>query len=295
MKKLILLLLLATNLAYAEKLEILVGFPPGGGQHTIALIIEEALRSSGHETIVNIKSGAGGVIAMNECVKRAEFNVLCLASQSQLVYTDILSSDAIRYQPEQLTYIKLVGESPLVLLSPITNTKSIPDVMEDIRLNKVTFGSGALGNSVATRQLMSFLKSHNAIDVNYKGVGPAIVDLMGNHIDYVIAPYAAAKTQIDQKSVRLVASFEKKSSLAGVQVFPKFAVPVTIFGFVGAPTMTSNSVKFQESLFNNLMENNTVRQKFKEQGIFISDKNLTGSNFKKMVIDERQLYASTPK
>jgi tripartite-type tricarboxylate transporter receptor subunit TctC len=295
MKKLLLLLLLTTNLAYAEKLEILVGFPPGGAQHTIGVIIEEALRSSGHEAIINIKSGAGGVIAMNECVKRAESNVLCLASQSQLVYTDILPSDAIRYQPEQLTYIKLVGESPLVLLAPITNTKSISDVIEDIRLNKVTFGSGALGNSVATRQLMSFLKSHKAVDANYKGVGPAIVDLMGNHIDYVIAPYAAAKAQIDQKSVRLVATFEKKSSLAGVQVFPKFSVPVTIFGFVGAPTMTPGAVKFQESLFNNLMENKIVQQKFKEQGIFISDKNLTGLDFKKMVIDDRQLYASTPK
>jgi tripartite-type tricarboxylate transporter receptor subunit TctC len=181
------------------------------------------------------------------------------------------------------------------LLAPISNTKSIPDVIEDIRLNKVTFGSGALGNSVATRQLMSFLKSHKAVDANYKGVGPAIVDLMGNHIDYVIAPYAAAKAQIDQRSVRLVATFEKKSSLAGVQVFPKFAVPVTIFGFVGAPTMTSNAAKFQESLFNNLMENKIVQQKFKEQGIFISDKNLTGLDFKKMVIDDRQFYASTPK
>lgn len=295
MKKFLLILLLVTNSVYAEKLEILVGFPPGGGQHTIALIIEEALRSFGNETNINIKPGAGGVIAMNECVKRAESNVLCLASQSQLVHSDILSGDAVRYQPEQLTYIKLVGESPLVLLSPITNTKTLNEVIEDIRINKVTFGSGALGNTVATRQLLIFLKSHNAIDVNYKGVGPAIIDLIGNHIDYVIAPYAAIKPQLDQKSVRLVATFEKKSSLSGAQAFPKFTIPTTIFGFVGAPNMTSNAVKFQDRLLTNLMENKIVQQKFKEQGIFISDKNLTGLDFKRMVIDERQLYMSTPK
>jgi hypothetical protein len=38
-------------------------------------------------------------------------------------------------------------------------------VIEDIRNNKITFGSGALGNSVATRQLLTFLKSQKAIDV----------------------------------------------------------------------------------------------------------------------------------
>jgi len=296
MKKILLiLLLLITNSIYAEKIEVLVGFPPGGAQHTIALIIEDGLRSSGHDVVVNIKPGAGGVIAMNECIKRADPKVLCLASQSQLVHTDILSSDAIRYQPEHLTYIKLVGESPLVLLSSVTNTKSIQDVIEDIRNNKITFGSGAIGNSVATHQLLTFLKSQKAIDVNYKGVGPAMVDLMGTHIDYVIAPYAAAKTHIDQKSVRVVATFEKESSLIGIEAFPNFAVPVTIFGFVGAVDMNQNTIRFQERILTKLMENKVVQQKFKEQGIFVSRKSLTGADFKKMVVDERKNYMSTSK
>jgi hypothetical protein len=43
------------------------------------------------------------------------------------------------------------------------------------------------------------------------------------------------------------------------------------------------------------MENKVVQQKFKEQGIFVSRKSLTGADFKKMVVDERKNYMSTSK
>ena len=209
MKKIFLMVLLAFNsVAHAQQYNILVGFPPGGGQHIVGLIVEEAITELGQTATIISKPGAGGVIAMNECIKNADPKVLCLASQSQLAHANILDQNVVKYDPENLTYVKMIGESPLVLLTHVENTRSLSGVLDNIKNDKVTFGSGDLGNSFVTKNLIAHTQSKAAIDAPYKGVGPAIVDLMGKHIDYVIAPYTAAKRQIDSGAVRLVANLD---------------------------------------------------------------------------------------
>lgn len=288
MKKIFLMALLAFNsIVHAQQYNILVGFPPGGGQHIIGMIVEEAIIESGHTASMIIKPGVGGVIAMNECVKNADPMVLCLVSQSQLVHVNILDQNVVKYDPENLTYIKMIGESPLVLLTHVENTKSLPAVLDDIKNNKVTFGSGALGNSVVTKNLIAHTGSKAAIDVPYKGVGPAIVDLMGKHIDYVIAPYTAAKRQIDSGAVRLVANLDDTIRISNVPAIPMFTTPATRFGFVASPLMDQQSVRNQTMLLSKVMDSTILKHKFSEQGIFIANKNLTGSDYKNLTLSER--------
>ena len=52
--------------AQSEKpLRIVVGFAPGGAADTVARVVSEGLRPSGHTTIVDYKPGAGGRIAVD--------------------------------------------------------------------------------------------------------------------------------------------------------------------------------------------------------------------------------------
>ena len=164
-KLLILLMLFTTQIKAEESLKLLIGFPPGGGQHIVGQILEEGLNEMGYKALLINKPGAGGVIAMNECVIKSDPRLLCLVSQSQLVHSGILSPDAVKYDPVNLTYIKLLGESPMVLLSNINNTKTLPEILMDIKNNKVTFGSGALGNTQAAQSLMKHVNSKEGIDV----------------------------------------------------------------------------------------------------------------------------------
>lgn len=291
MKKIFLMALLAFNsIAHAQQYNILVGFPPGGGQHIIGMIVEEAIIESGHTATMIIKPGAGGVIAMNECIKNADPKALCLASQSQLAHVNMLDQNVVKYDPENLTYVKMIGESPLVLLTHVENTKSLSAVLDDIKNNKVTFGSGALGNSFVTKNLIAHTQAKAAIDAPYKGVGPAIVDLMGKHIDYVIAPYTAAKRQIDSGAVRLVANLDDTIRIGNVPTIPMFTAPATRFGFVVSPLMDQQSVRNQTMLLSKVMDSAVLKNKFSEQGIFIANKNLTGSDYKKLTLIERSSF-----
>lgn len=268
---------------------ILIGFPPGGGQHLIGLIVEEGLRELGYNPILISKPGAGGVIAMNECANNPNEKTLCLATQSQLVHSSILSPDAVKYDPTQLTYIKLIGESPMVLLSNISNTKSLNDVLLDIRDNKVTFASGALGNTFVAESLMKHVKSKQGIVVSYKGVGPAIVDLMGGHVSYSVAPYTAVKSQVDKGLVRIVASLDENSHLPGAPKILNFSVPPTRFGFVASPNLSLRAKELQTQILVDVMKNKTVQNKLKEQGIYVANINLSGDEYKRMIIHERQM------
>jgi len=291
MKKIFLMVLLAFNsITHAQQYNILVGFPPGGGQHIVGLIVEEAITELGQTATIISKPGAGGVIAMNECIKNADPKVLCLASQSQLAHANILDQNVVKYDPENLTYVKMIGESPLVLLTHVENTRSLSGVLDNIKNDKVTFGSGALGNSFVTKNLIAHTQSKAAIDVPYKGVGPAIVDLMGKHIDYVIAPYTAAKRQIDSGAVRLVANLDDSIRIDNAPTIPMFSVPATRFGFVVSPSMDQQSVRNQAMLLTKVMDSAVLRNKFSEQGIFIANKNLTGADYKKLTLSERSSF-----
>jgi tripartite-type tricarboxylate transporter receptor subunit TctC len=291
MKKIFLMALLAFNsFAHAQQYNILVGFPPGGGQHIIGIIVEEAITQLGQTATIISKPGAGGVIAMNECIKNADPKVLCLASQSQLAHANILEQNVVKYDPENLTYVKMIGESPLVLLTYVENTKSLSSILDNIKNDKVTFGSGALGNTFVTKNLIAHTQAKAAIDVPYKGVGPAIVDLMGKHIDYVIAPYTAAKKQIDNGTVRLVANLDDSIRIDNVPTIPMFAAPATRFGFVVSPLMDQQAVKNQTMILSKVMDSAVLKNKFSEQGIFIANKNLTGSDYKRLTLAERSSF-----
>ena len=141
-----------------------------------------------------------------------------------------------------------------------------------------------------TKNLIAHTQSKAAIDVPYKGVGPAIVDLMGKHIDYVIAPYAAAKRQIDSGAVRLVANLDDSIRIDNAPGIPMFTVPATRFGFVVSPSMDQQSVRNQAMLLTKLMDSVVLKNKFSEQGIFIANKNLTGSDYKRLTLSERSSF-----
>jgi hypothetical protein len=59
--------------------------------------------------------------------------------------------------------------------------------------------------------------------------------------------------------------------------------------------MDQQSVRNQTMLLSKVMDSAVLKNKFSEQGIFIANKNLTGEDFKKMVVDERKNYMSTSK
>lgn len=270
MKKLILIsFLFFLNPCFSkEQLDILVGFPPGGGQYIIGSVIKKGLIDNGYTSTLRLKPGAGGVIALNECIKDADPSVLCLASQSQLVHYSRLSPGIVKYDVRTLNYVKLIGISPMVLLTSNENKLPLSEIIFDIVNNNVTFGSGALGNAHVTNQFIEFLKSTTAKNIDYNGVGPAINDLIGQHISYIIAPYTAAKTHIDNNKIRLVAHLSHTDYFPNIPSIKNFQSPDTLFGFVSSGKLNQISVKKQKQILSEILNTPQVKKSLFDQGVF---------------------------
>ena len=265
----ILLLLLTTNVFANEQFKILVGFPPGGGQYLIGSIIQKGFRDEGINSILVIKPGAGGVIALNECIKNADPLTLCLVSQSQLVFSSKLTSNVVNYDSKNLTYVKLIGSSPMVLVTYKDNFKNIDEIIHEIKYKEINLGGGALGNSYVINQFLIFLKAFKSKNIEYNGVGPALKDLIGKHISYVIAPYTAVKSQIDSNSIRLVASFSNKIYFPNIPVIDEFVVTDTIFGFVANESINESAIQTQKQALSRILNSDKVKTALLDQGIFI--------------------------
>jgi len=290
----------ATINAYADNLTILVGFPPGGGNYIVGQLISETANRLGYKNIIEIKAGAGGIIGMNDCTLRFENkNLICITSQAQYVYSIIPSLDEIRkFDPASLTYIKMIGFTPNVLITNPGNTKTLQEVLNDMKANKpVSFASGALGLRILSSLFIKETTSKDAVIVEYKGVGPAITDVMGGHVNYAFVPYTAIQSQVASGLVRIIANAgadadELKEYPKLRKFVPNILEDSTMFGFVAGPGVEATTVTSHNNMLTKILEDKQLQDKLRKTGIFPMPANTSPDDFRKFAQEERAKFAT---
>ena len=293
LKKTILVGAMLTAFNASAMLKILVGFPPGGGNYSVARVISDAASKAGVNNVMEIKAGAGGIIGMNDCVNSTEKELLCIASQAQYVHSAVLPASVRKYDPEKLTYVKMIGHSPTVLITRTANTTSMSDLLRDLKTKKAkpdTFAIGALGLKVLTNWFLVLTSATNGVMADYKGAGPAIVDVMAGHVDYAFVPYTTVKSQVDSGLIRVVAtvgkSFDKFESIQ--KYVPAMEADTTVWGFVLGPDADPDQVQQYDSMLSSILQDTSVQEQFEMQGIFVSDYRSSPKDFRMFAEQERQ-------
>jgi tripartite-type tricarboxylate transporter receptor subunit TctC len=289
--------LLSIN-SYSNTFTILIGFPPGGGNYIVGQLISETANRLGYKNNIEIKAGAGGIIGMNNCVSRVEDkNLICIASQAQYVYSIIPGLDDIRkFDPNTLTYIKMIGYSPNILVTSSKNTKSLPELLNDMKTNRpVSFASGALGLRILSGMFIAKTKSQNSVIVEYKGVGPAVTDVIGGQVDYAFVPYTAVKSQISGGLLRILANVgadaEDLNTYPKLQEYiPEIDEDTTMFGFVMGPDVNTEVIDNYNNILISVLQDSQLQKKFKDLGIFAMPIELTSENFKQFSQHEREKF-----
>lgn len=290
---LITVLFFASAIAMAQPLTMLVGFPPGGGNYLVARILTDAFTQAGHTTIIETKVGAGGVIGMNHCAENVSDNkMICIASQAQYVFS-LDNPQILKYDPEKLTYVKMIAGSPLVLITHTKNQKATIDLIKDLQGNgkPVTFAHGALGNKVIAQEFFRQVNASNYIEVDYKGVGDVLNDMAGGHVEYSIVPYStiAGKEKLF-RIVSIVGNHFNQEELKRIdpiqRLVPKLPVNNTVFGLVLGPNADQSQVDFFFNLSTQVMKDKDVQKKFHSLGMFVFDPKLSSNDFKNLAITE---------
>ena len=176
-------------LAQSKVTRLLVGFPAGGPIDFVARVMNEQLgRELGHPVLVENKPGANAGIAVEFVAKAApDGHTLILSSTGAIAINPALYTK-LPYDPvRDLTPVTLVVNTDEVLVASSTNpANTVPEFIAIARQRKdgATMASSGVGSVPhLAMELLADVTKANLRHVPYKGVAPAITDVIAGHVD----------------------------------------------------------------------------------------------------------------
>jgi len=186
----------------AKPVKIIVPAQPGGGLDLVGRTVGDQLsRALGQSFIIENSAGAGGSIAATTTARAAPDGYTLMVGYVGTHGTNPavrkLQYDAIR----DFTPIAMVGGTPNILVvQPAVPANDLPSFIAYARANptKVAYGTGGIGvlNHLVLEQFRAAARLEETAYVHYKGIGPAITDMLGGQIQVLFPGLAAALPHI---------------------------------------------------------------------------------------------------
>ncbi len=214
--------LLATGPALAQQafpdkpLTLIVPFPAGGPSDALARTVAQGMAADLKQTVVveNI-GGASGTIGLTKLVNAAPDGYTMAFGTIGTHVANAALFKKLPYDPlASFAPIGLAGTAPLLLVAkaslPVSNLKEFTAYAEANKAG-MTYGSAGVGSisHYACVVLLSALKQ-NITHVPYRGVAPAMNDLMGGHIDFMCDQTTTALPQIAGGKIKALAVLSDK-------------------------------------------------------------------------------------
>jgi tripartite-type tricarboxylate transporter receptor subunit TctC len=200
---------------------VVVGFPPGGFTDITTRLISAWLSEKlGQQFVVENRPGASSNIA-TEFVARAApdgYTLLQIGDGNAYNATlyDHLNFDFVR----DIAPVASTITAPFVLVvNPSFPAKTVPEFIAYAKGNPGKINVGSLGPGSPSQLIGVLFKSMAGLDlvtVNYRGIGPALTDLMAGRIEVVFTSLASVIGYIKSDKLRALGVTTAKRA----EIFP---------------------------------------------------------------------------
>src|SRR5918994_402392 len=199
-----------------KTIRLMVPYAAGGGTDAIARLVAQGVGEKlGQSLVVENNGSAGGNVATQQAAKaEPDGYTVLMANQGPMVVNPHLFKN-VKIDPlTAFDPVTVIAAAPLVVVvpeaSPIT---SIQQLVEEARKEpgKLTYGSA--GNGSASHLATLLLADTAKIDIihaPHKGAGPAITDLLGGRLDFMITTIPSVFGFMDSGKVRPLAVTTKE-------------------------------------------------------------------------------------
>jgi tripartite-type tricarboxylate transporter receptor subunit TctC len=203
---------------------LVVPSTPGGSVDTLARTIGSNLTERwGQQVIVDNRPGAGGAIAGELVAKAAADGYTLLIGTIASLATNISLQKKLPYDPvKDFAPVTLVATQNLMLLiHPSVPAKSVKEL---VRLGKAQPGKlsfASAGNGTGghlSGELFRMLGGIDMLHVPYRGVAPALVDVVAGQVSMTFASILSSLPQVRANKLRPLAVTGGKRSVAAPQV-----------------------------------------------------------------------------
>lgn len=194
--------------AWPEKpVTMVVPFPAGGPTDIVARQLAKQLSQQlGQPFVVENRGGANATIGMQHVATAKPDGYTILYNTSSIALSPALYKN-LSYDPlTAFDPVSTTANVPLVVLvNPRLPVDTLSELKAHIKTHKTTYASAGMGNIT---HLGGFLLNKNlevnALHVPYKGSAPALVDVMGGQVDYMVNTLNDSLSAIRGKKVRIL-------------------------------------------------------------------------------------------
>jgi tripartite-type tricarboxylate transporter receptor subunit TctC len=260
---------------------IVVAYPAGGDTDALARVYAEKLTARlGQQVIVDNKAGASGTLGTSFVARApADGHTLLLAPSTLVVAPLVLKlAPATAHDPaKDLTPIVMTGTIALLLGTHVGGPKDMKQIVADAKAGKkLTYGSPGIGSPMhVVAEVLNREAGIKIEHVPYRGIAPAINDLVGGQITMAWGTPGAFGPQIaGGKIVPIAVSDIKRTPfLPNVPTFAELGykeVDIAAWhGLLGPKGLPPNVVSTLNSHMNEILKMPDVQEKMKVFGVGI--------------------------
>lgn len=291
----------AWSQAYPSRpIQIIVAYAAGGTGDIVARSISDKLGIAlGQSVVVENRAGASGAIGAHSVTTAAPDGYTLLVGQTGEIAVNQHWLKGLNYDPDKdLVPIALAAVVPLALVVPSKAPYStLPEFLAALKAKpKMTFASAGIGTpGHFAGELLKLEFDENLTHVPYKGAGPALNDLIGNHVDFYFPGFPAAAPHVKGGNLKILAISAGKRSPAAPDV-PTVAevtgnkdYDFTLWAGFFAPRGTPQPVidRLNKEI-NKVVEDPEVKARLEAAGAVVTP--MTVTQFKDFVQNESAKY-----
>ena len=202
---------------------IIVPWPPGGGTDIFARAISEKLQQYlGQPFPVENRPGVAGNIGATTVARSAPDGYTIMIATITLATNPALYTSLDFDATKDLAGITLIAGVPhMLVVNPAVPAKTVKELiaLAKQKPGKLTYASAGVGSPFQiAAELFKQKAGVNILHVPYKGGGPAVADVIGDHVDMTFANLLAVLPQARAGRVRALAVTSGKRSSAAPEV-----------------------------------------------------------------------------
>jgi tripartite-type tricarboxylate transporter receptor subunit TctC len=194
----------------SRPVRIIVGFAPGSAADIIARLIGQRLSERlGQPFVVENRGGAGGTLGAEAVAHASPDGYTLLLGGSADAVTATLYEKLNYNFIRDIVPVASIASGPLVLVvHPSFPAKTVPEFIAYAKANpgKISFGSASTGTVAhMAGELFKVMAGINMVHVPYRGLAPALNDLLGGQVRAVFSTTPPAMGHIQAGRLRALA------------------------------------------------------------------------------------------
>jgi tripartite-type tricarboxylate transporter receptor subunit TctC len=189
---------------------LLVGYAPGGGADIAARLISQWLSERlGQQIVIENRPGAGTNIA-TEAVARASPDgyTLLLANAANAVNATLYEKLSFNFIRDFAPVAAAIQVPNVMVVNPVLPAKTVPEFIAYAKANpdKINMGSGGTGGpDHMAGELFKMTAGVHMVHVPYRGLAPALTDLLGGQLQVIFSSLPPAIGYIRAGKLRALA------------------------------------------------------------------------------------------